>query len=66
MSAMARLNRLVAQINKEAALAKLCNEPYFLSFDKYEVAKAAGYEIISRLSPGLDVKVRYIKPPYTY
>jgi hypothetical protein len=59
-SDMDKFDKLVKQINKEAAIAKVCHENYFIAFDKYSVAKAAGVEITKRLLPVLDVKIHAI------
>jgi hypothetical protein len=61
-----KLDRLVTQILKEASIAKICKEDYFLSFDNRFVAFAGAVEINKRLPEDLKVRVRYVQPPYDY
>ncbi|WP_156114273.1 hypothetical protein [Myxosarcina sp. GI1] len=59
-----RLDRLAIQVNKEALIAKRCQENYFVSFDNYEAARAAGEVLTPEILPSLDVKFHSIKAPY--
>ncbi|MEL6438898.1 MAG: hypothetical protein AAFQ80_06555 [Cyanobacteria bacterium J06621_8] len=65
-SDMERLDRLAIQVNKEALVAIICKENYFVSFDKLEAARAAGDVLTPKILPSLDVIFHHINPPYSY
>ena len=59
-----RLDNLAIQVNKEALIAKICKENYFVSFDKYEAARAAGEILTPKILSTLDVKFHNMRAPY--